>query len=349
MTTNTYLDYFQAFEVIKENYSKSLIMLQKIREYFLEFNKKVDTIYQSIQSTREAIVGLETKNVKIPSTAESPSYWLRLEETLNMSSIFHFMADDIKMALDKKLISFINEYKKEYEELLKKAEDNLKKQKESEEQAKAAHDRYMKLGNDVQTAFDNNEMDKIAKLREDFVRAQDAAVVTHKNLNGRTLLSCTLFEQTLSTYEKLERKRVDTVKSFYTELLNRISYISQFFEANAMSIKMTTKDFDPSNEAKLLKEKIYMKDSLCNQVFQPIHVSNRITKYLDIPRIFKDEISKGGKIVIATSDFNGNEDQLSVCKDEHLVTIEEQGEQYLCKNINDLVGLVPKSFLEFVE
>ena len=348
MTTRPFLNYFQAFEIIKANYPKSLELLQKISEYFLEISENIRTVHVSIEETQKGMRGLEDKpmNFSIPPNLSS---WSKLQEPLNLSTLFHFMAEDIKLTLDKKLQTFINEYKRDYDELFKKIDLNIKKQKEAEKLAKDAHDKYMKLGNDVQQAYNNNQMDKVAKLREEFVKAQDTAVELHKSLNGRTLLSCTLFEQSLSNYEKLERKRIETVKSVYAELINRINVISDFYNAKAELISTFTKDFDPKSESEKLKSMVQAKNSLCNQVFQPINVSPQITKFLDLNHVFKEEITKGGKIVIATNDFSGDENQLSVSKDEHLVTIQEEGDQFLCKNINDLVGLVPKSVLQFVE
>lgn len=348
MTTYPFLNYFQEFEVIKKNYSKSMETLQNIRAYLMEFSDKINIVHLSIEAIQKGFQGLEDKQSVISNQANSSSYWSNLQEPLNLSTLFKFMAEDIKLILDKKLQVFITGYKKDYDELLKKIELNIQKQKEAEKQAKNAHDKYMKLGNDVQTAYDNHQMEKVTKLRDEFVKAQDIAVEMHKNLNGRTLLSCTLFEQSLSIYEKLEKKRIDTIKTIYTELVNRIKVISDLYNAKAELISTFSKDFDPKNESEKLKSLIDVKDSSCNPIFQPIIVSPQITKYLELDHVFKDEISQGGKIVTVINDYKGDKNQLTVCKDEHLVTIKEDGDQYLCKNINDLVGLVPKSVIQFV-
>lgn len=345
MTECPFLNYFQVFEVIKANRSKSVEILQKTRDYFMEFSDKINTVHISIEEIQKGFQGIEDKQ---SIQQNSSSYWSKLEEPLNLSTLFKFMAEDIKLVIDKKLSNFVTEYTRDYDELLRKIETNINNQKEAEKEAKDAHVKYMKLGTEVQAAYDNNQTEKLPKLREDFVRAQNIAVDLHAKLNGKTLLLCTLFEQSLSTYEKLERKRIETTKAVYEELVNRIRVISDLYNAKAELISAFTKDFNPNSESEKLKSLINLKDSECNPILQPIIVSPQITKYLDLEHVFKDEISKGGKIASVVNNFKGEVNQLSVCKGEHIVAIKEDGDQYLCKNINDMVGLVPKSVIQFV-
>ncbi|OHS93115.1 hypothetical protein TRFO_40564 [Tritrichomonas foetus] len=342
-----YSTYAETHKIMNSTYLENYNMMKQVGAYLQKFNGQIESIIVSLEnlsmvtsSTRRTDAGL----------SQFSQIWRQMKDNaLNPIENFKYTESNLREIISKQIIVVAEQYKSKMEDLIKKSNMAIQKLETIKKQAEDAHTIYMQSGNNLKNGFEN-QTNKIHQLKEDFVRSQNIAFELHKKLNEERALFCDEFESFLTDFEQIEQWRIEHLKEAYIELAGNIDRTAALFHTSASQISFYSNEMDPESDSKLINDSPKLKNSICSPLYQIIPVSSIATNHLDMNDVFSNEIQNGGKIGHAQTDFIGTEcDQLDIFRNESVVVLSEEGDQYLCKNINECIGFVPKSIIKIVD
>ena len=348
---NKYSTYFDAYRVIQASYAENSQLLSNMGKYFRLFRGDLSSIITKLINLQNS--QLESKKAQNPQEfidSDFSRYWLEIKDHgLDPVMNFEYMDKDLSLILANSLDGILREYKDKMEAVLKSAHSSIQKMESIKKQYDNAHKAYMQSGANLRNAYDNHAQQKLQQLRDEFMKNQKNAIAMNRRVNEQQSSFCDEFESFLSDFEQIEQWRTEHLKMFFKELAGNVERSAALFHASATQVEFNAKRMDPDSDSKMINQDVGLKQCKCSPVFQIIPIMPIASNFLDPNVVFEKEINEGGRIAKSKSQFRGNQNQLDITPNELLVVLREEDDQYVCKNINECIGLVPKDIIEFSE
>ncbi|KAH0792586.1 SH3 domain containing protein [Histomonas meleagridis] len=275
--------------------------------------------------------------------------WLRLSKNvINPSSNFNHLMQAIRFRAADNIQITMDEYKSKCEDLLRHALESVHSVKNANEHYREARKQYENAWKAVQEAYDSKSP-KLQQLRDEFVKAQNAAVEAHKEFNYQRFSMSTEYDRVLSDFEQIEQWRITSIRETLTKLSNDLERTARLFNDTSKGIKDAINEHDLTTDAKTISSFNDIKEPEASINFQWVTVPPTTSKFLNLSKCWEKDIANGAKIGYATKDFRGVREQIDVRADERVLVLEQVGDFLRCKNINDCVGLVPADVVKILD
>ncbi|KAH0795907.1 SH3 domain containing protein [Histomonas meleagridis] len=338
----------ETITIIKGACSENCRVMAEIHRHLVDYGEQLQKLVDSLQklsnSQTAKLYPTETKY-----RSDFHNAWIHLSESvLNPTTNFNFFMQTIRFRAADSIRAIHNDYKTKCEELLQKVGESVHNVQTSHHRAQEAHKHYEAAGKAVQDAY-NSKSPKLQQLRDEFVKAQNAAVDAHNQANEQRSAMSTSFDQFLSDFETLEQWRFISIREALLKLSSDIERTAYLFSESANDIKEALKERDLTSDSKTISSFKNVKDPEASIGFQCISVPSVSSKFLNMTKAWEKELKEGAKIARAVKDFRGVMNQIDVRIDEQVLVLENQGEYLKCKNVNDCVGLIPADALMIQE
>lgn len=177
--------------------------------------------------------------------------------------------------------------------------------------------------------------------KEQFILAQDQAIQTHNLMNQTRCEKNADIEQLIFQYQKLEEIKFQEIQTVFQNFASRMEIIGEKFQQLKTS-------FIPHDDFKALEKEVdiylsVMPKADLNLQFVPVPVE--LSAKVNPMKMYGEEIKAGKKLYKVTNSFFPFRGHLPVQIGEIVVEISDDSENITCRNINDLIGLIPKSCL----
>lgn len=295
-----------------------------------------DLSYQSMER-----IAMAPANIR--ESPLSPLLQTLMDDVLHPTSALELSIGMLEKVRHTLTVSSI-EYETRAKEIIEKATGSLRNLDEVTSVAASTHEAYVQAGANVKRAFETKSS-KLQDARHSFVAAQRMAVEAHNKMNSMRGIVTTQFAETLSDFESLEAWRADVWKNVLEAFSEgtELSTAQYFMLANQVNAIVTKAEAEVGGDAFNID---FMKDAVSEERYQPVIVPRAACRFLDMQEVFKNDLSRGGKLYRVVTDSRGAPDELDVRGDEIVCALEDRGERRLCKNINDCVGLVSSQLLQ---
>ncbi|KAH0791767.1 SH3 domain containing protein [Histomonas meleagridis] len=354
MAAASFKTYPELIDVLRETKAETLGIYQKMIEFFNHFTGNLEEmITQLTQFTAEYSPKAEKKQAsqKGPHITLDPNGVLTelgkafphiASTSLAQIPAFTFTSTILKEEATQKLEHDLHEYDTKFTEIL----DTYQKALDTYTEARNKYDKdykaYVQSGESAR-----NKGNK--KLVDVFVKAKKTALESHAALESVTAETSLKMEQILTEYEDLEMWRSDKMQQFILNLAETLKKVATKLSEGKAEFFTAIHHVPINEDVNKLKDFSFMPSAEADPKYQMIYINPAITHLLKPEQLYPDDVKQGKAIYKLKRDYTeGPRTHLKAKCGDLVVGVGEEGDCFLCKDVNECVALIPKTALEKV-
>ena len=315
-----YLNYTDTVQLMKMTVIKDRVLFCKFQEFFTEVLFK----FSSNPPTSGTPTSADIANLK-----PIPSFQIASRSTYKY----------IQM-----ITSIIKQYDEKAKELCEKATDSLNSLRIAEDCREKAYQKYTEAGEKLKRAYDAKDPN-LPAIQNEFLAAQKNAVDTHVHMNDVSAQTEMRMEGAISQFEDVQKWRSNELQEIVDKFVVWISELAKQFKQNNEELDKILHKI-PSDS--VIDQKMTLSELVAPEAdidYQILQVNPLITSYIPKDDLFKEEVSQGKKLYVVTKECEAHGRYLGAIVSEIVVALNDEGNDYYVKNINECEGLIPKSIL----
>lgn len=210
------------------------------------------------------------------------------------------------------------------------------------------HQKYMQAGFALKQV-DIRKPGKVKELQRQFLKAKEIAMSAHIKYQEEMEAISVEMEGHLTEFEEMEQIRISGFQKLLYDLANEFNEISLLIVADVVSSTEEISTTSINDDVRSLIDLNKVRDPETDPELQPIWINPILSSFIDMQKYFAKELSGGGFLMKITQNYDEGSNHLMVAKDEVVVCLQTEGDQMLCKTINETVGWIPSSIANAIE
>ena len=336
--------------IMEQAEKKNIEIMSTLKDYILQFSGNFSELKDKFTklSTDPLVKPEKSKDKGDKQEIHSELYKAIPELAINQIiqiPCYKAASEDLKQFAESNITKTLNEYSTQNKQLKQKFIEQINKFDKCRQLNDDAALAYKNAGLTLQAAEKANDKN-LSKLKEEFVKSRSKAIqIYQESSKASEEITCTI-EDLLTQLEDLEIWRAEQLRNILIDFSNTLILIAAKFIQGSTEINEAVSEIPMTKDANDFASLHKFRKPETDDFFQVFRLDPHVTKFLDKQYLFPEEIIEGGKLFTVKEDFDGPNDYLIGHKGEIVCVLEQKDKSYLCKNINESVGLLPSNILE---
>ena len=271
--------------------------------------------------------------------------YIAIDHLLQIPS-YEVASEKLKKYAEAKISQSAAEYTQRNSSLRQKFEDELKNYAKIKKMNDDANNAYKDAGFLLQQAEQKKDPN-LADFQKKFVEARTKAIEANQQACQQVEGVTQNMESLLTQFEELEKWRGDELKGILLSFSSTLIEIANNFVIGSSKMNDAVSEIPMVLDSHVIARFESFRTAETDDFFQVWPVNTLVTKYLDSNFLFQADVAKGCQLFVCKEAYIGPSGHLNCQEGEIVCGLEQKGDCVLCKNINESVGLLPKSILEF--
>ncbi|EAX86888.1 SH3 domain containing protein [Trichomonas vaginalis G3] len=348
--SETFTSYKELPEILDQAVQKDSQIVSTLQQYIIEYAGDFEAMKTKIANLAFDPLVFHDKDKPADSHEFHSEIFKRFPKIsvkflLQVNSYEH-ATNKLKKFANKQLESMHAHYSNRISTIKHNIVEELTKYNRAKKANKEARTKFIDAGNALKDAEAKGVKD-LSKLIEDFKQARFNAIkVNNESIQIAESITQNI-ESILSQIEEHEIWRTEEVKSILLDFASTLTNIGNYFVTSSSDVEFIVQELPLESDSSIIAQFEKFRPAQTDDCFQPWNVHPLASKFLTKDQLFKKEVESGNvQLFSVTEDYTGISGHLNAYKGEIVCGMKEQDEEfYLCKNINDSVGLLPKSIL----
>lgn len=348
--SETFTPYSELPHLLDKAIAKDSKICDELKKYIIEYADDYTSLKEKISKLAfDPLVFHDKDNQPDPKEFHSELFKefpnVAVKCLLQVSS-YEYAAHQIKKYANKKLGSYHEDYARRAGNIKKSFQTELENYEKAKKANEDARNAFNTAGCALRDAESKGVKD-LAKLKQDFLSARKNAISVNQKAQTKAEACTQNMESLLTQIEELELWRSDELKSILLDFASMLENVAHHFVNTSSDMSETVMELPIENDSVIIADFSKIRPAQSDDSYQAWSVHTLTSKFLPKDQLYPKDVAKGGvQLFTVTEDFNGPAGFLACHGGEIVCGLKMEGEDYTCKNINESIGLIPKSILK---
>ncbi|EAY17874.1 hypothetical protein TVAG_010990 [Trichomonas vaginalis G3] len=348
----TFRPYGELPLLLDQAVERSRLISETLQQYVLEYAQDFESLQEKISKLAfDPLIHKDEKSAPDPNEFHSEIFKefpkMAVKNLLQVKS-YEYAAHQLKKFANSNIASTQAHYAGRAAAIKKSLQEELARFEEARQKNDEAKNRFNLAGCVLRDAEAKGVKD-LGKLQQDFIEARRRAINANTKSRIAAEASTQNMEALVTQIEELENWRSEELKSILLDLSAKLANVANHLITTSSDMAQSAHELPLELDSTIISNFNQFRRAGADDAFQLWSVHPLTSQYLPQDQLFKKEREAGGvQLFVVKENYNGPANHLNAYAGEIVCGLKQEGEYYLCKNINDSVGLLPTSLLNFM-